>query len=117
MNKNALLIGAGGFLGSSILPSVSKIHEKIFAFSYDYPNGFQQINNVEYITGDVNNRELLASVLSDVSTVYYFLSSTVPASSNKSLSLEINRTLSTLVSVLDCMVENSVPNIIFPSSG
>lgn len=115
--NNALIIGAGGFLGGSILPRVATHFDKVFALSLNYRPDIERIKNVEYICGDASDGDLLKRIMTNVDTVYYFLSTSLPSSDASSIKKEVSDTILTLIMVLDSMVENGVTKIVFPSSG
>ena len=116
-NNNALVIGAGGFLGNSVANKITSIHDKVFGISLLYSDDIKANDKIEYIQGSISDEKLLGELLDKVDIVYYFLSTTFPNSSSKSLIQENDTTIKFLIYTLDTMVEHNVKKIVFPSSG
>lgn len=118
MNKNALVIGATGLLGYGITRELNKTGWNVRAIGKrELVNTHIFPDDVEYIAGDFYDETFLSSMLKDIDTVFFFISSTFPSTSSNSLELEISKTLKGLDYLLRKMVDNHIPEIIFPSSG
>ena len=114
--KKILVLGAGGFLGKSI---IKKIHTKynVVAFDMRHTDFFGQLTNVNEVVGDFKNRDLLLEILDNVDIVIHLISTTIPSDSTDSIDKEIFDNVIPTVTLLNCMAEKGVKEIIFSSSG
>lgn len=117
-NTRVLVIGATGLLGYGITHELNKRGWKVRAIGKDNLISSSVFPaDVEYICGDFYDDTFLAHVLKDIEKVFFFLSSTFPATSTDSLELEISRTLRGLDYLLRKMRDDGITEIVFPSSG
>ncbi len=115
--KNALVIGGNGLLGYGMVKQLAIQCWNVRSFDLAEIDKKKQIENVEYVTGDLYDSNVLASALSKIDIVFYFISSTIPKTNDLYLDNEISKTLSTLDYVLKMMTNFNVKNFVFPSSG
>jgi nucleoside-diphosphate-sugar epimerase len=67
---NALVTGAAGFIGSSLVQRlVSEGHQVCGIVHHIQPTFFH--TNVKYVTGDVTDKEFLASIMSKIDSVFH----------------------------------------------
>jgi UDP-glucose 4-epimerase len=120
--ENILILGADGFIGSSMAASLlrdSKYQISAFDFFKDGKSknleGYRGI--IEFASGDFLNRKDLKKALQNVDYVFHFLSSTTPGSSMNDPLIDINTNVIGMLSLLDECVAAKVKKVIFSSSG
>ena len=113
----SLVLGGNGFLGHYITRELVYNGEVVRCIERRTPRTEDVLSGVEYIIGDAFDGAFLKSNMRDVSTVYYFISTSMPNSGEKNLGKEIEVTLKSLDNLLSIMVQLGVRNIVYPSSG
>lgn len=113
LRKNALVIGAAGFLGRSIASMLSMSGWRVRAID---KNSIIEtgLDGVECLCGNIFDEQFLIRSLNNIDVVYFFLSSLLPSANSENQS---NKMLNALSHVLDKMKECGVEKIVFPSSG
>lgn len=117
LSNKALLVGGNGFLGYSVLKELSRHEIRVRSIDQAMPEKNYAINGVEYLSGDVYDRNVFIKALEDVDIVYYFISTTFPNTSDTNLQNEIEKSLKTLDYILDTMAKYNVRQFVYPSSG
>ena len=112
--KKVLILGGAGFIGGALINQLKKNSVEITAVDRawnDEPNG------VNCIVGDVFDKDCLNQVMAKQDVVYHLVSTTLPASSNKSPLHDCESNVAGTLRILDAMVENDIRKIVFLSSG
>ena len=114
--KTILILGAGGFIGKSLVKTLSNDYH-IKAFDKFPMPLFAKMDNVESIVGDFKDETLLPKMLDGVDLVIHLVSTTIPSDDTTSIPQEIEDNIIPTVNLLNAMVKFGVNNIIFASSG
>ena len=114
---HALVLGGNGFIGSYIVDALLAAGNKVRVFGRAPGNSDSLLPSVEYIYGEFSDVARLSEALNDIDVVYHSISTTVPSSSNLSPVEDINGNLINTVKLLECMRQQSVPRIVYLSSG
>ena len=113
----ALVLGGNGFIGSHLVDQLLVCGHRVRVFDRGPERFRDPIPSVEYRTGEFNDHPLLAEALTNVDVVYHLISTTVPATSNMDPVADINGNLINTVKLLELMRLQSVPRIVYFSSG
>lgn len=116
VNKNILLIGGNGFLGSHLIDYLL-VKNKVRVLSrtnekYRTPNP-----NVDYRIGNYLDTDFLNLALKNIDIVIHLASSTIPSTSNDNCIKDIESNLIGSVKLLEAINKNKCSKIIFISSG
>lgn len=109
-----LVLGGASFIGSALIERLIKLGYSITAIDRYWP---RKDPNVACIVGDVFDPALLDETMPGHDVVIHLVSTTVPATSNKSPIFDCETNVIGTLRILDAMVENGLGNIIFASSG
>jgi UDP-glucose 4-epimerase len=116
-----LLLGGNGFIGSNIVDFILKDKEfsscKFVILSREVIE--KQFANIEYVTGDYSDINLLISLFSKWSftKVFHFATSTTPLTSGNNILCDINGNLIATIGLLDVMRDYGCNSIMYLSSG
>ncbi|RAW10899.1 hypothetical protein DC345_26505 [Paenibacillus taichungensis] len=116
MGKSALVIGGQGFIGFSVAMALYNNGWNVRILDRNINNRFNGLN-IETMVGNVFDENLIDLAMENIDIVFYFVSHSLPSSSQYNLKFELQNSLSALDSVLDTMVRLNVKKIVFPSSG
>lgn len=112
-----LLIGGCGFIGSHVADALLAAGMRLRIYDRR-PEAFRPpLPGVEYILGDLADRDLLSAALEGIDAVVHLASATLPASSNLDPSADIAGNLLTTVQLLALMRLRGVQRLIYLSSG
>ena len=120
INGKCLILGGGGFIGAAVTERL--IAEGVSLRVFD-KNGvkpyrtFHDSENVEWVTGNFQDKVDLVSNLRDVDIVIHLISSTLPKSSNDAPIDDVEMNVIGTLRLLDAMREAGVKRIIYASSG
>lgn len=115
--KNVLVIGGSGFIGSHVVEAMVDFGFKVRVLCRSI-NSFQvPLPNVDYRLGNFNDTAFLSETLENIDIVFHLVSSTVPATSNRDPVGDVNSNLTSSIRLLQLMQQQSVPEIVFLSSG
>jgi len=112
--KKALVLGGAGFIGAAL---VQKLNELGFDVTAVDRYWVMKPAGVKCVTGDVFDTSCLNDVMPNQDVVFHLVSTTVPASSNKSPVFDCETNVIGALKILDAMVKNNVEKIVFSSSG
>lgn len=113
--KTILVLGAGGFIGKSLVKSLKKRYH-IKAFDRYHMPFYDEFKNVEQFIGDFKDISLVDRALRDTDIVIHLISTTIPTDVTIAIDKEIEDNIIPTVNLLNSMVKNKVKNIIFSSS-
>ena len=112
-----LVLGGNGFIGSHLVDELILAGHQVRVFGRTKEKFREPLPGVEYFAGEFSDTVRLATALNGVELVYHLISTTVPATSNIDPIGDINGNLVNTVKLLDLMVQQSVPRIVYLSSG
>ena len=114
--KNILLLGGGGFIGSALARCLRKKKFNVHILSRQFHS--QQIDsNIIFHQGSLDNRKIIERVLPECQTIIHLASSTTPGSSSRQPSLEADKNITPTLHFLDILQSFKNIHIIFVSSG
>lgn len=115
-----VIFGGGGFIGSAIADRLlCGGHElRIFERSGVLPyRDFVGDERVEWVTGDFLNASDIGRAISGMDVVLHLVSTTLPKSSSDDPIFDVQTNIVASLQVLNSMVDQKVPRIVFISSG
>jgi UDP-glucose 4-epimerase len=119
--RDILFLGGTGFLGKNVLENFEN-NSKSNSIRFIIPHrdsGYLDSKNCIYFKIDFTDKEAMRSLFEkyNFSEVFHFISTTVPASSNDNITLDIERNLLSTLRLLELMGEFNVRKITYLSSG
>src|SRR5690606_30330448 len=112
-----LILGGNGFIGSFIVDEILSKGHKVTVFDRGPEKYRNQLHNVDYIFGDINNMALLNDVFEGKDILIHSVSTTVPYTSNISIEYDIESNLINSIKLFKMAAEKKIKRIIFLSSG
>lgn len=114
MDKNVLIIGGNGFIGSNLSRHLADRGWKVTSFDIVMP----QVTDprVEYIMGDFFDDNVLANAINGKEIIYHALSTVNPGNSNEKYMMGYGRDFIQTVKLFDMLKEQDA-KLIFLSSG
>ena len=115
-----LLIGGGGFIGSSVADRLLQDGHELSVFERPRVvpyRAFESNECVKWLTGDLQSVHDMASAIDGIDTVIHLASSTLPKNSNEDPIFDVQSNLISMIQLLNGMAEAGVRKIIFASSG
>lgn len=113
----ALVIGGNGFIGSHVVDALLLSGHKVRVFDRGAELYRSPLVDVDYRLADFSDVSALAEALVGVDSVYHFVSTTVPSTSNLDPISDIKGNLINTVRLLQLMLQNGVSRIVYLSSG
>lgn len=112
-----LVLGGNGFLGSHIVDELLSHNHEVSVFDRSVNKNYEPVKNVRHYWGDFSNSVLVAEALDVVDLVIHCISTTIPSTSNRNPTLDIQQNLVTTVNLLEAMNVAGVKRLIYLSSG
>jgi UDP-glucose 4-epimerase len=112
-----VVVGGNGFIGSHLVDVLVADGWQVVVYDRAPERYRPPLAGVEYVTGELGNRGLLASVLPRADVVFHLASTTIPQSSNASPVFDIQSNLIDTVRFLNVCMESRVGKVVFLSSG
>ncbi|MBK8815437.1 MAG: NAD-dependent epimerase/dehydratase family protein [Methylococcaceae bacterium] len=111
-----LVIGAGGFIGSSLCRKLTKEGEIVTAFGRKpkFPEGLE---DCRWIVDDFLNEKALSNAMEEAEFVVHALSTVKPAKSNESPIIDVKENLIGTLKLIELCKAKGVKKLIFLSSG
>lgn len=111
------MLGGNGFIGSHLVDGL--LEEGYPVRIYDRsPNRFHTTpRNAEYVEGELGNHGLIRAAVEGVETVFHFVSTTLPKTSNDDPIYDVRSNLIDTLQLLESCVEAGVRKVVFASSG
>ena len=113
-DKNVLIIGGNGFIGSNLSRHLADLGWKVTSFDIAEPP--MPDSRVEYIMGDFFDDNVLASVIKSKDIIYHALSTVNPGNSNQKYMMGYSRDFLQTIKLFDMLKEQDA-KLIFLSSG
>lgn len=120
MQKNCLIFGGGGFIGSHLCEELLMRGHNVTVFdktNFSKKNVSGFIDKIKIIEGDFNNIIDIRKSLDDIEYVFHFVSSTLPANSNENPVYDAETNLISSLKLFRECVNKKIKKIIFLSSG
>jgi UDP-glucose 4-epimerase len=114
--KNILLLGGGGFIGTALARSLCENNFNVHILSKQFPARKIEPNMIFY-QGNLDDKKILERVLPECKTVIHLASSTNPGSSSRQPALEADKNITPTLRFLDILQGYENVHIIFVSSG
>jgi len=119
--KKCLVIGAGGFLGSSLVKQLLKYNHKVRAFD-QFKNGIpiaflKNSNKLEVFQGDYLKEKDIIAALQDIDIVFHFVWISTPSSSASDPYSEVDINVKYSIKLIKLSLEADIERFIFASSG
>ena len=114
--KNILLLGGGGFIGTALARRLCKEPCHVHVLSKHFPSPKIEPNLIFY-QGELDNKEILERVLPECKTIIHLASSSTPGSSSRHPVLEADKNITPTLRFLDILQSHKDVHIIFISSG
>ncbi|MBX3087580.1 MAG: NAD-dependent epimerase/dehydratase family protein [Cryobacterium sp.] len=114
---DCLVLGANGFLGSSLAETLAAKGNRVIAFDrFSKPRRFGT-ENIQVVKGDLGDLDLVRSLLAPGQHVFYFVSTTTPSSAVHDPTAEIAGNVIPLIRVLEASVNAGCGRFYFASTG
>jgi UDP-glucose 4-epimerase len=114
--KNILLLGGGGFIGTAFARRLCENNFNVHILSKHFPAREIEPNMIFY-QGNLDDKKILERVLPECRTVVHLASSTTPGSSSRQPVLEADKNITPTLRFLDILQDYENVHIIFVSSG
>jgi len=113
---DSIVIGANGFLGSSVVDELAARGHNVTAFDrFSRPPTFSA--DVRSITGDLLDISALAAAIRGHDHVFHFQSTTTPASADGDPVRDVRENILPTIHLLDACVQAGVGTVHFASTG
>lgn len=112
-----LVIGGNGFIGYSAIKELVNRNIQVRCLDINRIEAQYMFKSVEYYVGDVWDRVFFQKVLENVDCVMDFVSTSMPNTSEITLTNEINNTLRYHDYILSSLNKCNIKKYIYPSSG
>jgi len=116
-----LVLGGDGFIGSHFVDQVVTLEYEVTVFDrfpYQVSRNLEhQRGNINFISGEVANRNDVSKALAGIDIVYHFISMTTPADSWNDPFIEIDNNLRSSIQLFELASRRGIRKIVFPSSG
>ena len=112
-----LVLGGNGFIGSNLIVQLVSAGHKVRIYDRNSLQTHDQLLNVEYLNGNLNDTTSVSQALRDIDVVFHLISSSTPTTSNLSPGKDVQDNLVNTIGLLECMKEIGISRIIFLSSG
>lgn len=115
-----LVLGGCGFIGSHVVERLLRDGHDVRVFdksNVDESNIASFRDRVSLVTGDFTNVVDVYAALEDIETVFHFVGTTLPQSSQENLAYDIETNVMAGVRLLEACLKNDVRRIVFSSSG
>lgn len=114
---NAVVFGAGGFLGGALAAYLATSGYQTLACSRKPIPSLANLPNIRFANGDIKDEAFLRSVLTGADVLYHFASSTYPSLHFENAKAEFDEALAPLFNLIQVAADLRVRKIVFPSSG
>lgn len=113
-----LVLGANGFIGSHLVDELVAAGYAVRAFDRgSSPAKYQETQDVETVSGDIYDTEMLKTQLKGVDYVFHCFSATTPFTSDNDPMTDIDLNLKPSVTIFSLCHEAGVKKVIYLSSG
>lgn len=113
----AFVIGGNGFIGSHLVDALNQEGWHITVYDRAEEHYRSRLPGVNYNIGELSNRHLLESLLSQVDVLFHLVSTTVPQTSNETPIFDVQTNVVDTIALLEACVRQQVRKVVFVSSG
>lgn len=117
----SLILGGAGFIGTNLALEICKEKNNIVTLVDSnmmyFDEDLKSKTNICFIESSLNQTTNFDSILDNQDIVYHLVSTTVPTTSNKSISEELVSNIEFTIALLESCVRKDVKKVIFISSG
>lgn len=113
----AVVIGGNGFIGSHLLDALLESGWRVVVYDRVLEQYRPQLPSVEYVLADLENLQMLTTVLARADVVFHLASTTIPETANRAPVFDIQSNLIPTVRLLEICVKHKVAKVVFLSSG
>jgi UDP-glucose 4-epimerase len=120
MNRNCIIYGGGGFIGSHITDELLKHNYRITVFDLinsSRKNVRHVLGKIDFIEGDFTNKVDIRKSMKGQDYAIHLVSTTLPSSSNLNPNYDVETNLVTTINFLEEAVKQKIKKVIFISSG
>ena len=120
MSMKITVFGGGGFIGSAIVDRLLKDRHEITVFERPRVEPYRKFSpkeRVSWVAGDLMSVHDVSSAMIGADVVLHLVSTTLPKNSNDDPVYDVQTNLVASLQMLNAMVVNTVPRIVFISSG
>ena len=114
--NNILITGGSGFLGHNVILTLRAAGYSVKCLDR-YEADFLRENNVEFLSGDISEKNLIEQSLKDVDIVIHMACTILPQMSNSDPYFDMMTNVGGTLNLLDAAVKNNVKKVVFLSSG
>ena len=116
---NIMIFGAGGFLGTNLTKAYNDYSITVYDEKEEYFDNIKSIcsNNINYVVGRFSDETSFNELLNGKDVVFHLVSSTIPATSNNNVEMDMEKNVIATIRMLDACVKQNVKKIVFISSG
>jgi UDP-glucose 4-epimerase len=116
-----LVLGGDGFIGSHFVDQAVTLEHEVTVFDrfpYQISKNLEhQRANINFISGEIANRNDVYKALEGIDVVYHFVSMTAPVDSWNDPFIEIDNNLRFSIQLFKLASRQGIRKIVFPSSG
>ncbi|MDH3691075.1 MAG: NAD-dependent epimerase/dehydratase family protein [Gammaproteobacteria bacterium] len=113
----ALVLGGKGFIGGHVVDSLLAAGHQVRILDRAPDSTVTPVVGADVFYGDFADKAFVYEAASGVDVVYHLISTTVPSTSNLDPVADVRGNIIPTIGLLSCMVELSIPKIVFLSSG
>jgi UDP-glucose 4-epimerase len=115
-NNHCAVLGAGGFLGTTLCQRLRGEAATLRAFGrrQSFPDA---LRDIDWLTGDFTNAQHVREAIRGCDTVFHLANATTPASSNLDKIADLQSNVASTLGLLEACRDLGIKRIIFISSG
>jgi UDP-glucose 4-epimerase len=117
MNKNVLIIGGNGFIGSHLIDHLIERGYKVRVFDISHEKFRSPLPNVDYRLSKLDNIPDLYEAMLGIDIVFHLASASVPSTSNVDQISDVNNNLIPTLNILNLMNRLGIKKLVYFSSG
>ncbi|MEN8130549.1 MAG: NAD-dependent epimerase/dehydratase family protein [Pseudomonadota bacterium] len=115
--QRSLVLGANGFIGTTLCKTLHKNGETFRAFDCRPPRAEIDIDGLDWFEGNFFNEDQLLQALIGCDAVYHLISTTIPATSNRDPMADCKANVLGSLKLLELAQQVGIRKIVFVSSG
>lgn len=116
-SRKALVLGASGFLGSTLCEYLCSLGESVRGFDRVAAPDSPGLSCVDWVQGDFSCAEDIDKALAGCDRIYHLLYSTIPSTSNADPAADCSENVLGTIRLLELAKHRGIKKIVFISSG